>query len=101
MKNTSILGQRVDSRTTFTDDKRTACLQDGRVITVANRGGARAKVFFVLGPPGSGKTTVAATLKARWERQGYKVISLNDYLLLFVMAAREHYLGKSLECPAQ
>ena len=101
MEFTNTLEQQTKGRKSLANGRRTTSLQDGRTTAVAGRSGIRAQIFFVLGSPGSGKTTVATALKARWKRQGYKVISFNDYRLLLAMTANEQHQGKNLECPAQ
>lgn len=101
MRSANVLEQQIKSRMAYTHDESTTYLQGGQAVAAARRADARAKVFFVLGAPGSGKTTVATALKACWKRQGYRVISFNDYPLLLAMTAHEQHPGKSSECPAQ
>jgi adenylate kinase family enzyme len=95
MKNTSILRQQVNKRTTLVADESTTYLQDERTTLVASSIEARAEVIFVLGPPGSGKTTMVSKLKDLLERQGRNVVCFDDYPLLFARAAREQSSGQN------
>ena len=101
MNQTSILGPRVDDQRILAGGEETAYLQQRHYAPMIGGTESRARVIFVLGRPGSGKSTIVKALKARLKRQGWKVITFDDYLFLLAMAEAEKQQGANLECPAQ
>jgi adenylate kinase family enzyme len=70
-------------------------------LRMVRESGKGAEIIFLLGRPGSGKSTIARALKMHLERQGREVIVFDDYQFLLAKADIERSLGKHMECPAQ
>jgi adenylate kinase family enzyme len=100
MANTRISERQGNARITRADGKKTFA-PGGYNAPIIDAMGTSAPVFFLLGRPCSGKSTVGKTLRTYLQGQGREVVLFDDYHFLQAQAEVEKRLGKSMESPAQ